>query len=135
MSQENVEIVREGWRRFDPADLGTFDELLGLYAADCVYEDFPEAPDAATYTGREGVRQALHAWAEMWDGSNMELVELIDAGEAVVAVCEMRGRAKGSGVPVELSPAIVYEMRHGKVVRQSAFTSRRQALEAAGLSE
>ena len=63
-------------------------------------------------------------------------MELIDAGDdVVVAAVVMRARGKGSGTPVELQAAFVYEIRDGTIVRDRAFTSRSQALEAVGLSE
>jgi ketosteroid isomerase-like protein len=66
----------------------------------------------------------------------MEPVEFIDAGAGVVvAVIAMAGSGRGSGAPMDAPAAFVYEMRDGKVVRDRAFSSRSQALEAAGLSE
>jgi ketosteroid isomerase-like protein len=53
----------------------------------------------------------------------------------VVAVIAMHGRGKGSGAPFDLLPYFVYEVRDGRIVRDRAFTSKAQALEAAGLRE
>ena len=45
------------------------------------------------------------------------------------------GRGKGSGVEVEADFAFVFTIRQGKLLRWQMFTSREEALEAAGLPE
>jgi ketosteroid isomerase-like protein len=52
-----------------------------------------------------------------------------------VAVIAMRGQGKGSGAPLNAQAVWVHELRAGKLARMRAFTTKAQALEAAGLSE
>jgi ketosteroid isomerase-like protein len=134
MSQENVDVVRSSWRAYTDEGI---DAAAEYFADDCVSEDVPDLPDRATYRGREGVRERERHFRETWGDWAWEPVEFIDAGDdVVVAVVAMRARGRGSGAPVELeAAAFVYELRDGRIVRDRAFTSRRQALEAAGLSE
>ncbi len=116
MSQENVEVVRQGWKAFTE---GGIDATLDYYAQDCVCEDFPELPDAAT----------------SWEDLVIEPVEFIDAGDQVVVSAAMRGHGRGSDTPMDAAAVFVYEVRDGRIVRDRAFRSRTQALEAAGLRE
>jgi ketosteroid isomerase-like protein len=58
-------------------------------------------------------------------------VELIDAGEQVIAVLSVRGRGRVSGIELEYRPAGVWTLRQGKVVRVVWFPTRDEALEAA----
>jgi ketosteroid isomerase-like protein len=134
MSQENVELVREAWGAFQT---GGIDAALDYYTQDCVCEDWPELPDRSTYEGREGLRERNRQFAEgPWRDLDFEPTDFIDAGEGVVvAVVSLRGHGRGSGVPVDTVAAFVYEVRDGRIARDRAFTSRNQALEAAGLSE
>ena len=133
MSQENVEIVRQGWQAFSD---GGIDATLVYYAEDCVSEDFPELPDRATYEGRKGLRDRNRQFADSWGDLVIEPVEFIDGSDdVVVAVVAIRGSGKGSGAPLDAPAAFVYELRDGKIVRDRPFTSRNQTLEAAGLSE
>ena len=132
MSQENVEVVREAWRAY--TDRG-IDAALDYYSEDCVCEDLPELPDRATYQGREGLRERNWHFVENWGDFVAEAVEFMDAGDVVVAVIAMHGRGKGSGAPFDLLPYFVYEVRDGSIVRDRAFTSKAEALEAAGLPE
>ncbi|HXE98709.1 MAG TPA: nuclear transport factor 2 family protein [Solirubrobacterales bacterium] len=134
MSQENVELVREAWGAFLT---GGIDAALDYYAEDSVCEDWPELPDRSTYEGREGLRERNQQFAEgPWRDFDFEPTDFIDAGEGVVvAVVALRGHGRGSGVPVDTVAAFVYEVRVGRIARDRAFTSRSQALEAAGLRE
>ena len=72
----------------------------------------------------------------MWGDVAFEPVEFTEAGDdVVVAVIAMRGHGRGSDAPFDAVGAFVYEVRDGRIVRDRAFTSRSQALEAAGLEE
>jgi ketosteroid isomerase-like protein len=71
-----------------------------------------------------------------WDEHQVELVELIDAGDQrVVGVIYERGKLKGSDAWVEHPRGAVYTVRDQRVVRYEEYEDRVQALEAAGLSE
>jgi ketosteroid isomerase-like protein len=133
MSQENVEVVREVWRTYNDRGI---DAALDYIAEDCVSEDFPELPDRATYQGREGFRKRYWNFVETWGDFAMEPVEFIDAGgNVVVADIAMTGRGRGSDAPMDAAAVFVYEVRNGRIARDRPFTSRSQALEAAGLRE
>jgi ketosteroid isomerase-like protein len=133
MSQQNVEIVRRAWQAFVTGGIeATFD----FWTEDCVFEDFPEMPDSAVYVGRSGLTEAVEHFTEMWSDLSWEPLEFIDAGESrVIAVIAMRGKGATSGAPMDALAAWLYEMRDGRVSRAKAFTSKQEALEAAGLRE
>ena len=135
MSQANVEIVRRAWKVY--VDHGGIDDavLEDYFAEDCVVEDFPDMPDRASYVGREGVRERDRHFAEIWGDFVIEPAEFIDGGgDVVVVTVAIRGHGKGSGAPIDAPTAFVSELRDGKIVRDRAFTSKSQALEAVGLS-
>ncbi len=133
MSQENVEIVRRAFSAY--INQGGVDAAVDYYAEDCVIEDFPEMPESATYVGREGLRERDQHFGDMWEDWVVEPVEFIDGGDVVVAVIAMTGHGRGSGAPLDALAVFVMEIRDGKVVRDRAFTSKSEALEAVGLSE
>jgi ketosteroid isomerase-like protein len=74
-------------------------------------------------------------WYEAWERVEPDLRELLDAGDHVVSIEITRGRGRASGVEVELQQYGVWTIRDGKIVRARWFTTRQEALEAAGLSE
>jgi ketosteroid isomerase-like protein len=133
MSEENVEVVRRAWQT---VVAGGIEAGLDFFTEDCVLEDFPELPDHAVYQGREGVREIDRHFREMWGEFTQEPVEFIDGGgDLVVGVIAMHGRGKGSGAPMASHAFWVHQVRDGKLARVRAFTTRSQAIEAAGLSE
>jgi ketosteroid isomerase-like protein len=133
MSQENVEIVREGYERF--AATG---EFVGDLATDDFAWDmsnFHGWPEQRVYEGAEGARAFLGEWVAAWEDWEIELEALHDAGDRVVALLHQRGTSKQGGMPLEMSFAQVWTLRDGKQSRMEMYSDRTEALEAAGLSE
>lgn len=109
---------------------------LAFHAADAVYEDLPEMADRAEHRGPEGFIERNRQWRENWEDFETRPLEFIDAGDGVVVVpVATTGRGKGSGVPIESGHTWVYEVRDGKIVRERAFRSKAEALEAVGSRE
>jgi ketosteroid isomerase-like protein len=92
-------------------------------------------PDGGVYHGREGVREFYSRWFGSWDHFHMEPERIIDAGDEVVALMEVRGKGRGSGAEVIMRPADVRRIEHGKVVRHVGYPVAADALEALGLRE
>jgi ketosteroid isomerase-like protein len=147
MSQENVEIVRV----LQPTDVDLVEVFRAEGAAEALRaaaDAGPVSPDAVIefvggesalergeYKGFEGLVEGWRVWLEGWDSQVIQLEELIDAGEQVVALVRIKGRTSRHGVEVEHSPAAVWTIEDGTVVGISFYLDRDQALEAAGLSE
>src|SRR3954452_17408447 len=133
MSQENVEVVRRSVDAFSGGDL---DNWLAAYCADDIDYRAAEGSldDRGPMHGKDAVRAYAQDWLDMFDDVKVEPVELIDAGEdQVIAVLRGSGRAKLSGVEVDLTYAVVYTIRDGKIARGREYMERDQALEAVGL--
>jgi ketosteroid isomerase-like protein len=133
MSQENVELVRESYERFQAT--GEFDpEFID---PEFVFDmsTFRGWPGQQEYHGVEGARKFLDEWLEAWDDWELELEELHDAGEQIVAIVRQRGRSKSMGLPVDMTFAQLFTLRDGKQVRMQMYAEPSEALQAAGLSE
>jgi ketosteroid isomerase-like protein len=52
-----------------------------------------------------------------------------------VVATRQTGKARGSGVPVDVVNAVVNTVRNGKVVRMDVYPTSAEALEAVGLRE
>ena len=90
--------------------------------------------DAGEYRGRAGVERWLADWAAAWSSYEMQLEELLDAGEhRVVALVRMQATGRGSSVSVEREDALVYELRDGLIARIDYYNNRPEALAAAGV--
>ncbi len=136
MSRENVEIVRHV---FEATARRDSDAVVALYHADIVWDtsrvEIGRITGGGVFRGYEGIRQFLRKYNEAWEQLDYEIDELIDAGDQVVSIVNNRARGRVSGVEVELRMPGVWTIRDGKVERVVFFTTRAQALEAAGLSE
>ncbi len=139
MSQENVEIVRQGIDEFQ-AGLARgnpgviFDS--GIVAPDAEWIPAPNTPGLRpVYRGREGFVEFMGTWTEDFEWS-IDLERVIDAGDdRVVAMFHQHATGKGSGATVELHMALLYELENGRVIRMQNFLDPAEALKAAGLRE
>jgi ketosteroid isomerase-like protein len=133
MSEENVGIVRDAAAAYNRGDLDAWSK----YCADDIdYRAVEGAPDDhGPIHGKAAMQAYLQDWFDTFDDLKVEPLELIDAGEDVVAVLRFGGRAKLSGVETDLTYAALYTIRDGKIARGREYWTREEALEAAGLSE
>jgi ketosteroid isomerase-like protein len=133
MSQENVEIVR---RAFDAVSRGDLDGMAAELAPDFEYAATGAfVGNRTTSPGAEGFRGFLESFWEEFDDAQIEIHSLIDAGDQVLTWVTFSGRGTRSGAETGLDLWHVWELRSGQVVRGRAFTTKAEALEAAGLSE
>jgi ketosteroid isomerase-like protein len=56
-------------------------------------------------------------------------------GDRVLMLGQVEGRGNGSGVPVNMPLAQVYDFRDGKVCRIRSYLDHAEALKAVGLEE
>ena len=132
MSQENVEIVRLGYERFNTGDV---DGFLELCAPDFEFRDLPGLPGSGVFVGREGFRGWYAQMSDALDDLRFEAKEFIDAGDQVVVVNLATGSGRGSGAEVRTNFSNVWTLRDGKAVSAVSYDTHAEALEAAGLSE
>jgi ketosteroid isomerase-like protein len=135
MSEENVERVRDAVVAYNRGDLDAF--LDEYWTDDIDYRAVEGAPDDhGPIHGKAEMRAYMQDWFDTFDDLKVEPLEVIDAGQdQAVAVVRFGGRAKLSGVEADLTFAVVYTLRDGKVARGREYWTKEQALEVAGLSE
>jgi ketosteroid isomerase-like protein len=124
--QDPVELVREVYRRFADGD-----DPFPLMDEDIVW-DVPMVD--GEYRGHRGVAEFFRHWIGTWDDYKVILEEIIPApdGRVLAYFCE-QGSGRGSGVPVHLHPASLWEVRDGKAVSYRGYLDRAEARRAAGL--
>ena len=128
LSERNVALLREAYEAIGNEGLDGVD-AWDVISDDIVIRDRPEAPDAQTYTGREGVREALAISDESFADFSMVPVDLIGVGTShVVVVLRMYGRGRGSGVPVEEEIAHLWTVENGKAVAMQVYSHAQDAL-------
>jgi len=95
MSKENVEIVRrayEAWNR------GDGEKAIELLDPDVKWSLPPHFPDAETWHGRDRVVDGLREMIGSWESLHMDVRELIDEGDRVVARVRFEGRSALTGL-------------------------------------
>jgi ketosteroid isomerase-like protein len=134
MSQENVESARRAVEIYNTHDVAA---LQGITTNDVEFRTFLEGrAEAEPLRGHEGVEEWQRSESEAWESLKVEPSEFRDLGEnRVLVVGELRGRGRASGLELNAPAASVLEMRESKVCAFHAYTSRAEALEAAGLEE
>ena len=132
MSQENVEIVKQGWRAINRGDT---DALVDLMTDDVDLRPPSHMLDGIVFRGHAGVREWMKRQAESWSKLEGSPHELASVGEQLVMAIDVRLIGHESGVPVNQRSFVVYTLREGKVAAIIAYPGEREALEAVGLSE
>jgi ketosteroid isomerase-like protein len=129
MSQENVEIVRRLAEAFQ------HDEEAWLSTVDPALEWYPIEEAHSLSRGHEAAIRVRRSWLENWEGHQMDVEEVKDGADSVVACLHLTGRGKMSGVEVDLRVYMHFKLRDGKIVYCYEYADRGEVLEAAGLSE
>jgi ketosteroid isomerase-like protein len=138
MSQENVEIVRRLFAAFEDVDVGSverrLDEVRETFDPEVEWVAPPHSLLASEeYRGYGGIRRFWTQFLSAWDQYGVQVDELIDAGDQVVAVMRLCGRT--NELEVDEARSSLLTLRDGRIVRIEPFASKDGALEAAGLSE
>jgi ketosteroid isomerase-like protein len=129
MSHEFVYQLVEAWNRSD------VDAMLALFDSACEVVFPPEVPEPGPFHGHAELRQWAEGFLAAWDFHESEVVEIIDAGDSVVALLHQVGRGIGSGIEMDETDAHVFTIREDRIVRWQNFNELADALEAAGLSK
>lgn len=132
MSAENVATVKRGYDHV----IATGELLMEIAHPDFVWDmsTFRGWPEQKTYEGIEGARQFLADWTSAWEDWRLELKDLIDAGDEVVAIVHQSGRSKTTGLPVDMDFAQLWTFRDGKQIRMRMYADPDEALRVAGVA-
>jgi ketosteroid isomerase-like protein len=132
MSEENVAIVRRGYDHYNR----TGEPDYSIFDPDVVYDVSRRVFDPEVYRGHEGIREFAHLLREQWETIRIEPQDFIVAGDDVVVVpVRLVAVGKQSGAETTASAAHLWTLRDGKVIRQTTFQTKAEAIAAAGLPD
>jgi ketosteroid isomerase-like protein len=131
MSRENVENTRAFVEAWNAGDMGAVGESYDPHVVVRYADGWPEGLEPIM--GREAVMRQWEQQRESFDADTVELIEIIDLGDRVVA--RFNWRAVGSGPDVNLDVTSVSTARKGKTILVEFFWDHAEALETLGLSE
>lgn len=116
MGSANVELVRGIYDAFAHGDI---DGVLGAMSPDIIWneaDDFPYA-DGNPYIGPVAVAEGVFArCASEWDGFGVEVDEIFDAGDTVIAVGHYVGTYKATRRAQRTQLVHVWWIEDGKAV-------------------
>src|SRR5215211_3975634 len=110
MSRENIEVVVRCIEAFEG------DEEAWLSTADPDFVWHPIEEGHIQSRGHEAAVGVRRRWLENWEGHQIDLEEVRDGADSVVACLHLTGRGKGSGVEVDLRIYMHFKLRDGKIV-------------------
>jgi uncharacterized protein len=131
MSQENIEIVRSIYEAFNRDDSDAVTDLT-----DADFEaTFQRGPNAGTHRGRDSIQAIIADQREAFDAWIVEIEQVAERGDQVVALIKSRLRPKGSDAEFEIRNGHIWTIRDGVARSLRGFPNPEEALEAAGLRE
>ena len=127
-----MEIVRRVYELFRRGD---YRAALAYFDPDVETIEPEGMPGAASYFGHAGLAEAFFHFADAWASHTVEIEELTEARDLVVAIARYHAAGRESGVAVETTVAHVYAFANGRIARWEMFNTRDEAVEAVGLWE
>jgi ketosteroid isomerase-like protein len=137
MSQEIKDRVRRCYAAINRDDFEAAVEALEPMDSEIEYIPPAVMPETRSYRGREAMKRRIIELSEPFEKRDSQLVEFIESGERTLADVHMKGQGRGSSAPFEghLYQVITTRGPNQTVIRIENFFDRREALEAAGISE
>jgi ketosteroid isomerase-like protein len=136
MSEEKVAVIRRLEAAFNERDL---QRVLTAMHPDVELEligGFADIMGQSTFNGAEGVRRFFADWYATFKTVRTEQERAFEVGnDRILVLSRFRATVEGSDLPVELPIGSIFTFEDEKVIRVAAYYDRKDALEAAGLSE
>jgi len=134
MSAENVALIKSIYDAFAAGDVPG---VLGAMSLDIVWneaENFPYA-DNNPYRGPDAVAAGVFTrCVGEWDGFAVEMNDLIDGGDRVVAVGRYSGTFKDTGGRMNPQAVHIWTLKDGKVVAFQQYIDTLDVARATGVS-
>ena len=130
MSEENIQLVREGIAAMEQGDV---EALLALSHPEVEWVNPDYAVEPGTRHGLAGFRKAIEATHDSFAELRFHIEEIIDVEDRVVATGIMSARGKGSGVEMRQPFGNVFTIKDGKVIRMQWYNDTAEARAAAGI--
>ena len=131
MSQENVDLVHRLAAALNAREVPEF------IAPEYRLENVNTAVTNKTYCGHDGWREWMgDLFGAFAEGAQLQVDEIVAEGDDyVVVTTSIVGRGAVSDAPLRLTWVSAVWFSDGEMIRSAGFLSKREALEAVGLSE
>jgi ketosteroid isomerase-like protein len=122
-----------GWGAWVRGDL---DLCLVRFAPDYHYDPPREwliAGMPSVYRGHAGLREWAADLHEAWEFLDHTPLEVVDAGEVLAFLCQIRLRARASGIELDSRLGQVFWVERGLIARERDFSDWDEALRVVGI--
>ena len=126
MSQENVEAFKRG---LEAGNRGDVETLLQELDPAVEWHSALHAllgGEQTVFRGHDGVREMLRDLNEAFGEIHIEISEIRDLGDGLVAIGRTRTRGKASGAETETPLAFVTKVKNGKTILLRAYLDPRE---------
>jgi ketosteroid isomerase-like protein len=113
VASERLEMARRG---IEAHNGGGFEALAALLHDDVVAVVPAGLPNEGVYRGPDGFAHMMAHWGEAWEDFRVEIEELTEEGDAVLAQVTQRGRGRGSGIETTMRAVHLIRFRDGRVL-------------------
>jgi ketosteroid isomerase-like protein len=137
MSEENVELARQGFEAFNRTFNEGTPDFYETLDPEVEWVPMSALLEGTRHHGHDGVRHWIEDMKRDWATYEARPERFVDLGDdRVLALGSWRAQGRGGDVLLDFPQAAwILQYRKGKLVRLQTFTEREKALEAAGLSE
>jgi ketosteroid isomerase-like protein len=126
MPAELRELVRGYSDAYREGDL---DWLLEHTDPEIEIVQVPEIPGSRTYTGREGMVEAILDWPRQWEDFRFEPRRIFAPNpDNLILIALHRGRSSAVGIEVEAEIVFALRLRDGRMTRWDMFLTLDEAL-------
>lgn len=129
---DNVSLLRGAYEAFGRGDIPA---VLGVMHPDVTWNEAENVTydDGGPFIGTEQVLQKLFMrLGSEWDGFRVDVEEILDCGQRVVALARYRAVYKATGKQLDAQVAHVWTVEDGKVTRFDQYTDTLQFAEVTG---
>ena len=133
MSEENVEIVR---RSLDAFNRGDVEAAFADVHPEVEAIDDPRVPGGqALGRSKTEAKRYFESLSRYWESVRILPERVVDLGDDVLVLGRMTARTRRGGPEIQRQLDQLVTLRDGKIIRNRVFSTRDEAIEAAGLSE
>jgi ketosteroid isomerase-like protein len=122
-----AETIRDAYKAFNSGDI---DAVLGLLDERVELRPAPSSLEPQPRLGREAVGEYLSP--DLFDEQTAEPLEIIERGDRVLVVAQVRARGRESGAEVDQTVFHLWTIRDERAVRFEVLLNREQAFAALG---
>jgi ketosteroid isomerase-like protein len=90
-------------------------------------------PEQQRYEGVLGAQRFLDDWTDAWENWELEIEEIYEAGDKVVVIVHQWGKARTTGMALDMVFVQTWTFREGLFTRMDMFSDPSEALLVAGV--